>query len=110
MDVSRISIKSIAIHFLFVFVFSSFISISHFSPYPDPDALPCSNNADHHANYALQSEDNDSDSDNGDEFAKLHALWTFIQLSVCDCHFYSKAHYFVTCLGKNPLPPRSPPV
>jgi hypothetical protein len=110
MSVRLISIKSFAIYFLSVFVFSSAIGITHFSPYQDPAGLPWSNNSDHHPTYALQPEDNDSEPDNGDEFAKLPVARDFIQCPVCDWHLHTKTTYFVTGLGKNPLPPRSPPV
>ena len=110
MSVRWVSIKSLAIYFLFVFAFSSVISVSHFSPYPDPAGLPCSNGTDHHVTYALQPEDNDSDPDNSDELSKLHGTRVFIQLPVSDWHLHPKPIYSFSCIGKNPLPPRSPPV
>ena len=109
MNVRRLTRKSLAIYFLFVFVFSSVISISHFSPYPDPAGLPGSNKADHHVTYALQPEDNDSDPDSGDDLAKLHGSKAFIHLSVSYWHLHPKPNYSFSFIGKNPLPPRSPP-
>ena len=110
MNVRCILIKSLAIVFLFLFVFSSVLSISRFSPFPDPAGLPLPNNADHYATYALEPEDNYSDPDNGDEFAKLHGTRAFIQFPVSDWHLHPKPNYSFSCIGKNPLPPRSPPV
>jgi hypothetical protein len=110
MRVRLTSIKRFAVYLLSFFVLSSAIGISIFSPLPDPAGSPRSNNPDYRITYTLQPEDNDSDPDNGDEFAKLQVARAFSQFPVCDWRLHTKPNCFVMGLKKVPLPPRSPPV
>ena len=110
MKVSRITLRSFAIQFFFVFVFFSVISISHFVLYSEPTGLLLPARTAHHINYALQSEDSDSDFENDNEFAKLHAVWTFLHFPAIDWHSHPKLSYFIKDIEIYPSLPRSPPV
>ena len=48
--------------------------------------------------------------ENDDEFAKLHAVWTFLQIFITDWHSHTKPTYFIKSIEKYCVLPRSPPV
>lgn len=110
MKVSCISSRPCAIHFLFLFVFSFVISISHSAVLPGPAGPPLSTETANPINYALQTEESDSDFNKDDEFAKLHAFWASRQYSAAGWCLQTSPTHFFKRLEKHSLLPRSPPL
>ena len=109
MNIRWISLRSFAIRFFFVYVFSFAIGVSHFAPYQGLADQPLSAKTAHHVTFAIEAEDNVSDFDKDNDFAKLHAVWNLLQFPITDWHSYINPSPFFKSIGNSSLLPRAPP-
>jgi hypothetical protein len=109
MNVRWIPLRFYAIHFFFVYLFSFAIGVSHFAAYQEFADAPLSTKTAHHTTFAIQTEDSFTDFDKDDNFAKLHANWSFLQFSITDWHSSLNSSPFFKSIENSSLLPRAPP-
>jgi hypothetical protein len=102
------NIRWISLRF-FVYVFSFAIGVSYFAPFQELEGPSLSTKAAHHVTFAIQAEDSFTDFDKDDDFARLHAVWSFLQFSTTDWHSYINPSLFFKSADNFSLLPRSPP-
>jgi hypothetical protein len=102
------NVRWISLRF-FIYVFSFAIGVSHFAPYQDLADPSLSTKTAHHVTFAIQAEDSVTDFDKDDDFARLHAVWSFLQFPLADWHTYINPSPFFKSTENFSLLPRSPP-